>query len=206
VDAIVIASHDGGSIGRSGYGGVAEALVARSPVPVVLARVWRSASEGNDLVRGSRLLVPLDGSRLAETALGPAAELARVLDGEAVLVRAVHGPVAEYFAAEMPASYGDGTLEAHKAEARAYLAEVADRLWRGGTRCSTVVCVGEPAGVIAEVGAQTGAAIVVMATHGLSGARRTLTGSVAARVLNRDRLPVMLIGPEVVAMAAMATA
>jgi nucleotide-binding universal stress UspA family protein len=139
-------------------------------------------------MKADRILVPLDGSPLAETALPKALELLSDRPGAAViLVRA----------AEAPALPGIDPVEAQVAvvrEAESYLAAVADRLGEQGvTRVVRSVWYSSPAEAILEAARVRRADMIVMSTHGRSGVRRALRGSVAESVLRRTRTPVLLV-------------
>ncbi len=131
-----------------------------------------------------RIIVPLDGSLLAERALPLAAMLAGQLVGELRLVEAINLPVGE----EM-APWGD--LEE---AARAYLQVQADRIAQDqGAGVSTAAHFGTPDAVIIAEAADSDVACVIMTTHGREGLRRAVLGSVAEHVLREAPVPVFLL-------------
>ena len=134
-----------------------------------------------------RLLVPLDGSPLAETILPVAEEWAKEEEAEVILLRAVlarHGPGGDTTGAQVRA------VE----EGEAYLQAVADRLARRGLeRIRRAAWDDEPAAAIARAVARDGVDLIAMATHGRSGLSRLLLGSVAETVVRAARVPVLLI-------------
>jgi nucleotide-binding universal stress UspA family protein len=132
-----------------------------------------------------RILVPLDGSPLAERALPCAVMLASEMPAELVLFQSVPVPL------ECSDGEKDSRLGQLEAEAREYLAQVAGRLDRNGLRVSRVVEHGPAAESIVDCGADT--QLIVMATHGRSGANRWARGSVAERVLQASSTPVLMI-------------
>ena len=135
------------------------------------------------------LLVPLDGSRLAETALPAAAELARRLRASVTLLHVLE-PDAP------PTVHGDRHLRS-PAEAEGYLAGTAD--WMAARQVSADVALnqqqGDVAATIARIGGAVGADLIVLTTHGRSGVRGLLFGRVAQQVLQRGAIPVLLIQP-----------
>lgn len=193
VDLVVMCTHGRSGLGRWIYGSVAEKVLAHSPAPVLLVHpTGEIVTLGPESARAS-ILVPLDGSTFAETALPHAAALARMLGGTLHLVRAVELPMAAY-------SYpGVGlvqeSLEEEHHEAESYLEEVAQRLRSDGLSVQTIVREGWPADIIAYRGAELGSRLIVMATHGRTGIVRLLLGSVALAVIRRSPLPVLLIRP-----------
>ena len=132
-----------------------------------------------------RILVPLDGSTLAEAALPPLAWLAPSESSEIVLVRAcpLH-PVGAYEAAPL--------LPVGVDEARDYLELTAARLRAEGHRVRTLVREGEAAESILDASAEEGATLVVMSSHGRSGFARFVFGSIAEKVLRASPVPVMI--------------
>ena len=89
VDLVVMTTHGRGSVGRVVFGSVADRVARTSPVPVLLVRPGVPAA-APEAVGIGRLLVPLDGSELAETALPIAAELAQRLAIPIHLLRAIN--------------------------------------------------------------------------------------------------------------------
>lgn len=137
-----------------------------------------------------KILVPLDGSTLAETALAKAVALARESGGAAiVLVRAT----------EASTLAGRDPIEAQVAvvkEAEEYLETVAARVRAAGVKdVATSVWYGPPAPAIIEAAEMTRADVVVMSTHGRSGLGRLLLGSVAESVLRATHIPILLLRP-----------
>jgi nucleotide-binding universal stress UspA family protein len=132
------------------------------------------------------ILVPLDGSLLAELALAPAIDLARDKGAKLVLLRA----------AEAHTTVADPT-EAQVAvvrEAEEYLAGVRTRVLEDGLDdIETSVWYGPPAEAIVEAARYRLADLIVMSSHGRSGLGRLVLGSVAERVLRATPTPILLI-------------
>jgi nucleotide-binding universal stress UspA family protein len=189
-----MATHGRSGLGRWVYGSVAEAVLRQAPVPLLLVRAWQPATTATFDPRPC-LLVPLDGSRYAETALPAASRLARQLAGALLLVRAV--PVAGAGTALDWALAPDLAIET-AALARAatdYLDRIADRLRRTGVMVDYLARSGEPAAVIEAVGQERAAALIVMTTHGRTGLQRLALGSVADAVLRQQDRPLLLVRP-----------
>src|SRR5215472_12247833 len=137
-----------------------------------------------------RIMVPLDGSALAESALPAAVSLARHLDARLTLLhvmeRGAPGRV-----------HGQRHLTAI-AEADQYLAAVGVRARAAGADADLHVHPNPegnvPQSIVAHAG-DLGADLIVLATHGAGGARRAMFGSVAQQVLRRGLRPVLLIRP-----------
>jgi nucleotide-binding universal stress UspA family protein len=133
------------------------------------------------------VLVPLDGSALAEAALPHLVELAGGKETHVVLLRATEAstfPPGDVLAAQAKAVH----------EAEQYLADVAMRLGTIGVRhvrCS--VWYGTPAAAIIDAAALHHADLIVMVSHGRSGLGRVVMGSVAESVLRGTTTPILLL-------------
>lgn len=138
------------------------------------------------------LLVPLDGSALAEAALSHAVSLATQLDCEIVLLRVVVSPYA-IVAPDLVLAGTDPNLSELTAHAKQYLKTIADPLQRQGLRVRTIVCEGPVAEAILDHAQALRADLIVMSTHGRGGISRWVYGSVAERVLQAAACPVLLI-------------
>ena len=153
----------------------------------------------------SKILVPLDGSKLAEAVLPYVQELARRFDSEVALIQVV-APLSKLVAETMPsaleptgaaAAVGlEAASEALKAEregAHSYLEKVAERLKAEKVKVRAEVVEGSAGDTIVEYAGQQGMGLIAMCTHGRSGLGRLVYGSVADRVLCRAGTPVLLI-------------
>lgn len=132
------------------------------------------------------ILVPLDGSTLAETALADAVDLAEASGARLHLLRAAQARTLPGF---------DPTVPEIKAveEAEAYLAGIAERLHARGLALQPCVWYGPPAEAILEAAGLYGVDLIVMTTHGRSGLSRLLLGSVAESVLRGTSTRILLV-------------
>jgi nucleotide-binding universal stress UspA family protein len=145
-----------------------------------------------------RLVVPLDGSELAEGALPLAVALARQQEIAISLVRAVDH-------ASLLASLSDGTglafvppgevyqemIESINSAARDYLASVAARVEKEGVKVTWAVWEGSP--YVAITDATQRGDLIVLTSHGRGGALRWLMGSVAEKLVREASVPVLLV-------------
>src|SRR5437868_1796370 len=122
------------------------------------------------------ILVPVDGSPVAEAALPYATALARRTGATLTLVRAAR-------ATGHPFNAGDGQAEA-VAEAEIYLATKAGELAAQGFTVETGVPYGTPSTWIPNEVELRKADMIVMATHDRTGPKRWMQGSVAETVVN----------------------
>jgi len=138
------------------------------------------------------VLVPLDGSPLAEEALAAVEPLTRSADLELQLLRVV--PPARAVVAEGRVIMAADELTAlHRREAVEYLETQAAALRRRGFRLEARVAVGDPAATILAEAVASGATVIVMATHGRAGLPRVLFGSVTAAVVRASPIPVLTV-------------
>jgi nucleotide-binding universal stress UspA family protein len=150
----------------------------------VIAAQPRQHTLENDTMDG-RILVPLDGSPIAEYVLPWVRVLARGLDLPVELLACLSGAV--------DASAETGRL-LHLAQL--YLAEAAAPLEKAGLKVTVKVAEGEAAAEIAAEAERLPGTLLVMSTHGRSGLKRMALGSVADRVLRAVSCPVLVIRPE----------
>jgi nucleotide-binding universal stress UspA family protein len=138
-----------------------------------------------------RVVIPLDGSALAEEMLRFVVDIAGPLDLEVVLLRVIR-MLPPQITESVRAALLD-SVEQHTAEARGYLAALAERLGARGIRVRTEVRQGEPVDEIVDCAREVGADLIAMTTHGRSGLGRLLFGSVAEAVLRQAEIPVFLM-------------
>lgn len=142
-----------------------------------------------------RILVPLDGSKLAEVALPHAIAQAKQSGGTLLLLRALP-PMTAAAVAEAAAYLDWERIRADvAAEARRYLEGVRARLAAENLNAQIEIVDGEPADAIIDAAERHGVDLIVMATHGRSGLGRWVLGSVADRVVRAAKAPVLLIRP-----------
>jgi nucleotide-binding universal stress UspA family protein len=133
-----------------------------------------------------RILVPLDGSALAEAVLPQVRELAKALGAELLLLRVTHAHVFPGVNA-----VEEEVQVVQKAES--YLAELARRLESEGLSVQTAVRYGEAAEGILRHITDNQVDLVAMSMHGRSSFSRLVVGSVAAHVVQHTAVPVLLV-------------
>jgi nucleotide-binding universal stress UspA family protein len=190
-ELIVLSIHGRSGFGRWLYGSVPDSVLQRSSTPVLL--VPPDAERPLPTDRPLRLLVPLDGSELAEQAIEATELLAAGRGVEPVLLRVVDQPPYPLYGPGY--AYLPWDEDAERASARQYLRAQVDQLQAQGARATAQQAVGNPAWVIGQVAREAEADIVVMATHGRSGLSRLVLGSVATSVLQQAGTPVLLVRP-----------
>jgi nucleotide-binding universal stress UspA family protein len=187
-DLIVMATHGRGPLSRFGLGSVADQLIRRAPMPVLLVRPSEKAPRTAPEPVLENILIPLDGSKLAEQVLEPAAELAQLMEARLSLLRVV----------EFRSSSGDRGAAGlpDRSEQERYLERVAARLREQGLQVRTRVVVARHAAeAILEEARVHGADLIALATHGRGGLKRLLLGSVADRLIRGAALPIIVYRP-----------
>ncbi len=194
VDLIVMSSHGRTGSRRWVYGSVAEKVMHHAPCATAIIRAHVDVS----MFQNGKMLVPLDGSELAEQVLEPVLALADAVDSSVTLLRVVTGP------GPLPESLGpDGerrsaAVNEERAEAEAYLQRILAA--RDNPRLSAHVqnSISDVADAIITYADENQFDLIAMTSHGRSGLGRWIHGSVAEKVLRgadcatliiRDRQP-----------------
>lgn len=142
-----------------------------------------------------RILCPIDASACSRHALMQALGLARHFDAHLDVVHAYHVPAYVQPGVLVWAAVGPRPLwqlaeEQAKSEMEHFLATLSEE---DRARIDLHVRVGDPAALVVEMAAQRDVGLVVMGTHGRTGARRMVLGSVAERVVRLSPCPVLVI-------------
>jgi nucleotide-binding universal stress UspA family protein len=197
-ELIVMTTHGRGALSRFWLGSVADNLIRRAPVPILLQRPQKTAPELTQEPVLRHVLIPLDGSTLAEQVLEPAIALGQLFGADFTLLRIVK-PV--LFAGHDPTllrdpALGEPATEQLQAEARAYLEAVAQPLRAQSLRVQTQALVNtQPAVAILEQSLEAPDGVVTLATHGRGGLSRALLGSVADKIVRGATVPVLVCRP-----------
>ena len=134
-----------------------------------------------------RILVALDGSKMAEAILPALRPVLRRSDSELILARVVEIPIIQDYVPVRRGTFGLATE---------YLAHVERELAGQGARVSSIVWEGAPADTLPMLVESTRATMVAMATHGRSGLSRLVMGSVAEQVIRKSLVPVLVVRPD----------
>jgi nucleotide-binding universal stress UspA family protein len=142
------------------------------------------SSEGSEMIR---ILVPLDGSTLAEQAIGHAIAISKVFSAELLLLRVVTET------AGMPRDCIDWQLQ--RRQATAYLEQVAERLRGAGVRVRATVDEGHPAEVMTRFCRDQNVDLIVLCRFGHGGVTDFGRGSIAQKIIATAPASVLLVGP-----------
>jgi len=189
---IAMATHGRSGLDRWLLGSITEKVVRDANNPVLAVRVTADTSSEGEAAMGS-ILVPLDGSTLAESVLPYVIELAKAFDAKVTLLRSYH--LKEMiFSFEKYHPDLDQVRGALKWEAMSYLNEkVAELKSRGLVEICSSVSEGDAAQTIIEMGKATANTLIVMSPHSGSVLKRWVLGSVTEKVLRYSNSSVLTI-------------
>ena len=146
-----------------------------------------------------KILIPLDGSDLAECSLAHAKAVAQGCNVTDVIVFRVIEPFSTQTLAAL-AEADDESIrrvrQQNQQDAEDYVLKVKNNLRAQGVASRAVTVEGSPADEILSYTEKNNVDLIVMSTHGRSGLSRFFFGSVAERVSRHSRAPVLLLAPE----------
>ena len=180
-DVIAMATTRSSSLDRWLNDGVADAIIRAAEVPVLVVppdREHPSASKPP-----TRIMVPLDGTAIAERALDAATKLSRSLRGDLILLRVIEE--------DNPGS------RMRAGDAQQYMQKMVDAVRAAVPQMQVMyhLASGSPGNAIAQAAVDLRADLIAMSTRGRGGLARTLVGSTATATLERSIVPVLLVGP-----------
>lgn len=192
-DMVLITTHGHTGMSRMWLGSVADALVRLTTLPLLIVHPAQGTNVPQDVLGFKHIMVPLDGSTLSATILGPASDLARATGARMTLVHIVSSSAV--LGARIFPVLPDDIVPA-LAKAREYLSKMAGELTHDGLKVDIHVEEHEaPGRAIAAVADKLDADVVALATHGYGGLKRALLGSVADKVLRSSPLPILVQRP-----------
>jgi nucleotide-binding universal stress UspA family protein len=139
------------------------------------------------LTRGERILVAVDGSPFSELAVDQAISLGGICNSEIFVVSVV-----DLFPEQM--AVAPKLVEKMSAEVRQHLDKAKDKVEQAGISCETIVHMGgNPHEFIIQEAKDKEIDLICMGTHGRSGVKRILMGSVAQNVIGNAPCPVLVV-------------
>jgi nucleotide-binding universal stress UspA family protein len=193
---LTMATHGRSGLNRFFLGSVAEKVLRGTVNPLLLVRATEETKPDGEATL-KPIIVPLDGSELPESVLPMIAGLAKKLDLEVLLFRAYHIPSYAYAVNEGYAVNYDELVSAVRDKATEYLDKKATELKKlGVAKVSSVTKEGFAADEIISLGQKTPDNLVSMCSHGRSGVRRWMLGSIAETVVRHSGDPILITRPE----------
>jgi nucleotide-binding universal stress UspA family protein len=198
MDLVVLANHRHNGPVRFRLGDITDVLVNWRLAPIL---VLRSASEAPDEEPERafrRMLLPLDGSALAEQILVPAVALGNVMGSEYTLLHLVEpSSFVSGLSVANTSRHADVAIERALAEAQDYLDGVALLMRAEGLQVQTQVAVARDVrSAIRQAAREHEIDAIAMTTHARGGLNRLLLGSVAVQILRDNHVPVLLYRPQ----------
>ncbi len=192
VDLIVISTHGRSGISRMSLGSVTDSLIRHTSIPVLVVKPPTSYLNPRAGDEFKRVVVPLDGSTLAEQILPRVTQLASLDEAEITLLHILTTQSYPENGADPDATWWD-----KKSPAQEYLFRIAKKLRRSGALVRTDIVVSENvADAIGEFAARDSADLIAIATHGRGGVARMLRGSVADAVMHSGKASMLVLKPE----------
>jgi nucleotide-binding universal stress UspA family protein len=192
-DLIAMTTHGRSGIARWVLGSVAERVVHLAYQPVLLVRSTANTVEPLSGEPIKRILLPLDGSALAEQALPYTQALVEQTGATVLLLRAI----LPFSGSEMESMIAEADWPATELErlmdAEQYLARIQKRLMLNQIVSDMQIVVGQPAPAILDIATVADIDLIIMGTHGRSGYKRWRYGSVASQVLYGATTPLLLV-------------
>jgi nucleotide-binding universal stress UspA family protein len=184
---IALATHGSRGVKRFLMGSVAEQVIRRSPVPVLAFRPFfayeLAPKDGGEFDPVRSILMPVDDAALAIASVGPVAGMARIFESRVTLLRVV------------PPVKGRLAPSEALAAAKESLKPLAARFEKRGVEVLTIATSGPVAREILDCARFHEADLLAMPTHGRTGLKRLVLGSVTEQVLRETTRPMLILAP-----------
>ncbi|HEX6290363.1 MAG TPA: universal stress protein [Herpetosiphonaceae bacterium] len=196
-DLVVMTTHGRGGLTRFWLGSTADAFIRHSPIPTLLVRPHEALPDLDQSYDLRRILIPLDGSALAEQILDLALTLGGLSNAAYDLLQVIETVrVGGWAPGVNLATVEREVAESRYEQAQQYLADVVERLQaRDVTAQPHVICAEQTASAILDYAQRHNADAIALATHGWGGLKRVVLGSVSDKVLRGTVCPVLLYRP-----------
>jgi nucleotide-binding universal stress UspA family protein len=188
---IAMATHGHSGIARWLLGSIAEKVGREAKNPLFLVRAKENAKTDGQAAPSS-VIVPLDGSEVAESILPHVIELAKAVKLKVVLLQTFTLKQIIYAYKDYIADF-DELERSSKSGASRYLQQKEQQLKEAGLDVSSVAAEGEAAEIIIELAKGAPDSLIAMCTHGRSGIRRWMLGSITEKVVRHADNPVLAV-------------
>ena len=191
---IAMSTHGRAGVGRWIMGSVTDRVLHTTMTPLLVVHPERGAPTVDSVAEITTLIVPLDGSDLAEAVLPVAAEVAKATGAIILLVRTLDAPSRSSLSVTELASRGVSESTREEAETAEYLGARAAALREDSVAdVRTWVMRGNAAEEIEELAKNTPDSMIVACTHGRSGVGRAVMGSVTDRLARHSGHPALIV-------------
>jgi nucleotide-binding universal stress UspA family protein len=193
---IIIVSHGHSGIMPWTMGSTANKVVQSTHQPVLLVRASMFNSKRRQVRVFSRILLPLDGSEVGEAALPYISEIALRLKSEVTLLSVIESSQhVRTIGGQDYIHYPEQQIESIKIDINKYLSVVSKKLTDSGVNVRSIVKEGDAAAEIIKYAKEHNVRLVAMSSHGRSGMRQWVFGSVSNKVLHAGKTPLLLVRP-----------
>lgn len=194
IELMIMASHGHSGVKSWAVGDTACKVINDTAVPLLLVKATKSSRKVPEKGLLSRILLPLDGSKAGEAAVDYVKELKTRLEAEVILfgvvpaeqrVRTVGG--LDYI------RYPERQMDAVRVEAKEYLDKIYQRLKKGKGEVKIDIKAGDVAREITRAAGRKRAKLLAIASHGHTGMTKWVFGSIAQKVVQASKVPVLLV-------------
>lgn len=194
ISLVVMASHGRSGIMPWSMGSIAVKVIQRINKPVLFIRAGTPGFKVNRGGMFNKILIPLDGSENGEAALPYIKELTKKLESEVTLLQVTAlGQHVHTIGGLDYVLFSEQQVETMKAEAKQYLEKVDRKLTETRATIRFEVKTGHAAQEIIKLADETNTRLIAISTHGHSGVRQWISGSVAYKVLHAGNTPILLV-------------
>ncbi len=192
-DLIVMSSHSRGGLKRMNLGSVTDFLIRNTHIPVVIVKPNVSLIDEAPESSGHRIVVPLDGSAMAEQILPEVVALASALNATVTVLRVL---TPQTYAQKQIVQPGFPWWDADIAEADAYLSAHVNYLIRSGVAAAKDVTLNDdvPTAIL-DYAIRARANLIAIATNGIGGIRRFVFGTIADEITRRSQISLLVFHP-----------
>ena len=190
IDMVVMGSHGRRGPSRVLLGSTAECVIRNAKCPVL---TLRSKADAMDQEEMKHILVPVDFSKFSISALGYANALASAWNAKITLVHVIEEVLIPtvYGIEAMTLTYSDPLLTQSNGKLKALAARKID----GNVEVETQTLIGSPTAAIADFAEEKGIDLIVLASHGLTGLKRFVLGSIATALNRKAPCAVLTVKP-----------
>jgi nucleotide-binding universal stress UspA family protein len=196
VDLLVLVSHGHSGIMPWTMGGTANKIVHGAPVPVLLLRAAAAQKRGPQKNSFSKILLPLDGSAAGEAALPLVSEIAAALKAQVMVLAVIETSQRVHTIGGLDfIRFPEQEVEKMKLAMSDYLECIVKKLDDRRVEARREIRSGHAAEEILKFAKTAGATLVAMSSHGKSGLREWVFGSVSNKVLHAGKTHLLLVRP-----------
>ena len=193
IDMIAMATRRESALARGILGSVTDRVLHSTPVPLLTIRPVEAQNTFAKAGRPGIIVAPLDGSELSEAAVPVSLFLAKATGAEVLFLQALPSPYVAAGELGVQFSTNDYGMSEEREEVFRYLTAFVEQAGREGVEATARATVGSAAECIIEAVENQPGGLVVMGTHGASGFKRWVVGSVTDKVIRSCGHPVLVL-------------